>query len=105
MPVTRPRVRNEDGEVKLSTLEKLRSQDLLDDRIREKMLLGVSSRKYGKVIDAYAESLGVSKSAASRAFKRASQKELDSINEAEYIVHPPRKLNTAVMFARAGRFS
>ena len=83
MPVTRPRVRNEDGEVKLSTLEMLRSQDLLDDRIREKMLLGVSSRKYGKVIDAYAESLGVSKSAASRAFKRASQKELDSINEAD----------------------
>ena len=30
MPVTRPRVRNEQGEVVLSTLEKLRSQDLLD---------------------------------------------------------------------------
>ena len=56
-PVVRPRVRNEQGEVVLSTLENLRSQDLLDERIRQKMLLGVSSRKYGKVIDAYAESL------------------------------------------------
>ena len=83
MPVVRPRVRNEQGEVVLSTLEKLRSQDLLDEQIKEKMLLGVSSRKYGKVIDAYAGSLGVSKSAASRAFVRASQKQLDAINESD----------------------
>lgn len=83
IPIRRPRVRNEQGEVSIPILKKLRSQDILDQKIHEKMLLGVSSRKYDKVIDAYSGSLGVSKSSASRAFVRASQKELDLINEGD----------------------
>ena len=78
--VRRPRVRGPEGEVPLETLSKLQSQDLLDERIRESMLLGVSTRNYERVVNGYAKKLGVTKSSVSRAFTRASQKELDIIN-------------------------
>ena len=79
--IRRPRVRGVKGEVPLESLEKLQSQDLLDERIRESMLLGVSTRNYAPVVAGYSKKLGISKSNVSRAFKRASQKELDTINE------------------------
>lgn len=80
--VRRPRVRDADGEVKLEALEKLQTQDLLDEKIHHAMLAGVSTRNYDKVIEGYSEKFGVSKSSASRAFVRASQKDLDVINGA-----------------------
>lgn len=80
--IKRPRVRGEQGEVVLESLAKLRTQDLLDDKIHQAMLAGVSTRNYEKVIEGYSEKLGVTKSSASRAFVRASQKDLDAINGA-----------------------
>ena len=85
--IKRPRVRNEQGEVELPVLKKLRSQDLLDQKMREKMILGVSSRKYEKVIDGYSRNLGVSKSSVSRAFVRASARCLSEINESDLSKH------------------
>ncbi len=41
----------------------------------------MSSRNYEQVIDGYTQKLGVSRSSVSRAFIRASQKDLDRINE------------------------
>jgi putative transposase len=41
----------------------------------------VGTRNYEQVINGYSEKLGVSRSSVSRAFIRASQKDLDSINE------------------------
>ena len=82
-PIQRPRVKGKDGEVELPMLSKLRDQDLLDERMRDNMLLGVSSRNYEKVIQGYTEKLGISKSSVSRAFVRASQKELDKINSGD----------------------
>lgn len=79
-PITRPRVRGEEGEVELPTLSKLRDQDLLDEHMKNHMLLGVSSRNYDKVVEGYSDKLGISRSSVSRAFIRASQKELDKIN-------------------------
>jgi transposase-like protein len=79
--VRRPRVRKESREITLPTLAKLQSQDLLDAQMHQRMVLGVSTRNYDHVIDGYSEKLGVSRSAVSRAFIRASQKDLDSINE------------------------
>jgi transposase-like protein len=46
------------------------------------MLAGVSSRNYDKVIEGYGEKFGVAKSSVSRAFVRASQKDLEAINGA-----------------------
>jgi transposase-like protein len=47
------------------------------------MMKSVSTRNYSEVINGFAEKTGVSKSAVSRAFKRASQKDLDAINNAD----------------------
>lgn len=79
--VRRPRVRKNNREVPLPTLAKLQSQDLLDDQMRQRLVLGVSTRNYEQLIEGYSEKLGGSRSSVSRAFLRASQKDLDSINE------------------------
>lgn len=79
--IRRPRVRKDDREVALPTLGKLQEQDLLDEQMRQRMVLGVSTRNYEHVINGYSEKLGVSRSSVSRAFVRASQKDLDSIND------------------------
>lgn len=85
--VRRPRVRKNNREIALPTLAKLQNQDLLDTQMRQRMVLGVSSRNYAQVIDGYSEKLGVSRSAVSRAFIRASQKDLDTINEGKLDNH------------------
>jgi len=85
--VRRPRVRKNNRERALPTLAKLQNQDLLDAQMRQRMVLGVSSRNYAQVIDGYSEKLGVSRSAVSRAFIRASQKDLDTINEGQLDNH------------------
>jgi transposase-like protein len=79
--IRRPRVRKDNQEVALPTLTKLQSQDLLDAQMRQRRVLGVSTRNYGQVINGYSERLGVSRSSVSRALVRASQKDLDWINE------------------------
>ena len=79
--VRRPRVRKDNREVALPTLAKLQAQDLLDEQMRQRLVLGVSTRNYEPVITGYTQKLGVARSSVSRAFVRASQKDLDSINE------------------------
>lgn len=81
--VRRPRVRDANGEVTLPMLAKLRDRDLLDHQMLSRMVRGVSTRNYEGVISAYSKKLGVSKSSVSRAFIRASQKDLDSLNGAD----------------------
>jgi transposase-like protein len=79
--IRRPRVRKANREVALPTLAKLQAQDLLDEQMYHRLVLGVSTRNYEPVINGYTQKLGVSRSSVSRAFVRASQKDLDSINE------------------------
>jgi transposase-like protein len=81
--VRRPRVRGEHGEAELPSLRKLRDQELLDEEMKEKMLLGVSTRNYSEAIEGYQGKFGDSKSSVSRAFERASKKDLDAINCAD----------------------
>lgn len=81
--VRRPRVRGENGECELETLNRLHDKDLFDDRIADRMMNGVTTRNYDGVISAYANKLGVKKSSVSRAFKRASQEHLDEINHSK----------------------
>lgn len=80
--IRRPRVRSKAGEAALPSLKKLRDQDLLDEEMKEKMLLGVSTRNYSAVIADYEDKFGDSKSNVSRAFARASKKALESVNNA-----------------------
>ena len=79
--IRRPRVRTAHREVALPTLAKLQAQDLLDEQMYHRLVLGVSTRNYEPVINGYTQKLGVSRSSVSRAFVRASQKDLDSLNE------------------------
>lgn len=81
--IKRPRVRGAEGEAELPSLKKLKNRDLLDDEMKEKMLMGVSTRNYSEVIDGYEDRLGVSKSNISRAFIRASKKDLEVINHGD----------------------
>lgn len=81
--VRRPRVRGKEGEAELPSLAKLRDQDLLDEEMKEKMLLGVSTRNYSKAIEGYEGKFGDSRSSVSRAFERASKKDLDAINHSD----------------------
>ncbi len=55
--------------------------------MRQRRVLGISTRNYKQVINQYSEKLGVSRSSVSRAFIRASQKDLDTINEGQLDSH------------------
>ena len=79
-PIRRPRIHDGSGEREIATLGRLQDQDLFDGRIADRMMKGVTTRNYEPVIAAYAKKLGVKKSSVSRAFKRASQEQLDELN-------------------------
>ena len=83
LSVRRPRARKDGKEVELPSMAKMRDRDLLDRQMQERMMRSVSTRNYSEVINGFAQKTGVSKSAVSRAFKRASQKDLDAINNAD----------------------
>lgn len=83
LPVLRPRARKAGQEVELPSLEKMRDQELLDQQMLTRIVRGVSTRNYEGVINGFAEKTGVAKSSVSRAFKRASKKDLDAINGAD----------------------
>ncbi len=83
LSVRRPRVRKNGEEIELPSLEKMRDQDLLDRQMQSRIVRGVSTRNYAGVINGFSEKTGISKSAVSRSFKRASKKDLDAINGAD----------------------
>ena len=82
-PLKRPRARNASGEVELPSLSKMRDRDLLDSQMQSRMVRGVSTRNYDEVISGFAGKTGISKSSVSRAFKRASKKDLEEINNSD----------------------
>lgn len=80
LSVKRPRLRDENGEVQLSTLARLQDQDIFDDAVKSRMIKGVATRNYGPVIESWSDKLSVKKSTVSKAFIRASKKDLEHIN-------------------------
>jgi transposase-like protein len=80
LSVKRPRLRDENGEVQLSTLARLQDQDIFDDAVKSRMIKGVATRNYGPVIESWSNKLSVKKSTVSKAFIRASKKDLEHIN-------------------------
>lgn len=78
--VRKPRVHEKDGrELRLPTWEKFSTEDPLAERMCEQMILGVSTRKYGRSLEplpAEVEALGTSKSEVSRTFVARTQAEL-----------------------------
>jgi putative transposase len=82
--VLRPRVRTSDGrrEIPLNSWEQFRAADPLTERAVEQMVLGVSTRKYGRSLEplpAGLEAGGTSKSSVSRRFVQGTQKKLEEL--------------------------
>ena len=80
--IDRPRVRTtEDREVRLGTYEMFHRGEPLTETVWEKLMLGLSTRKYGQAIRQFAEAYGLEKSAISEHFIEASRAKLKQLME------------------------
>jgi transposase-like protein len=82
VPIQRPRVRSiEDKEVRLGSYELFHRGEPLTETVWEKLLLGLSTRKYGQAIREFTEAYGLEKSAVSEHFIEASRAKLKALME------------------------
>ena len=82
VPIERPRVRTtENREVRLGSYEMFHRGEPLTETVWEKLMLGLSTRKYGQAIRQFAEAYGLEKSAISEHFIEASRAKLKQLME------------------------
>ena len=82
VPVKRPRVRTtEDKEVRLGSYEMFHRGEPLTATVWEKLMLGLSTRKYGQAVRQFTEAYGLEKSAVSEHFIEASRAKLKDMME------------------------
>ena len=82
VPIERPRVRTtEDREVRLGSYELFHRGEPLTETVWEKLMLGLSTRKYGQAIRQFTEAYGLEKSAVSEHFIEASRAKLKELME------------------------
>jgi putative transposase len=80
VPVKRPRVRTiEDKEVRLGSYEMFHRGEPLTETVWEKLMLGLSTRKYGQAVRQFTEAYGLEKSAVSEHFIEASRAKLKDL--------------------------
>lgn len=82
VPIERPRVRTtEDQEVRLGSYEMFHRGEPLTETVWEKLMLGLSTRKYGQAVRQFTEAYGLEKSAVSEHFIEASRVKLKELME------------------------
>jgi len=82
VPIQRPRVRtSDDREVRLGSYEMFHRGEPLTEAVWEKLMLGLSTRKYGQAVREFREAYGLEKSAISEHFIEASREKLKQIME------------------------
>lgn len=82
VPIQRPRVRTvEDKEVRLGSYEMFHRGEPLTETVWEKLMLGLSTRKYGQAVREFTEAYGLEKSAVSEHFIEASREKLKEMME------------------------
>jgi putative transposase len=82
VPIQRPRVRTaDDQEVRLGSYEMFHRGEPLTEAVWEKLMLGLSTRKYGLAVREFAEAYGLEKSAISEHFIEASRAKLQEMME------------------------
>jgi transposase-like protein len=82
VPIERPRVRTtEDREVRLGSYEMFHRGEPLTETVWEKLMLGLSTRKYGQAVREFADAYGLEKSAISEHFIEASRTKLKEMLE------------------------
>ncbi len=81
--VERPRVRTTgDREVRLGSYEMFHRGEPLTETVWEKLMLGLSTRKYGEAVRQFTEAYGLEKSAVSEHFIEASRAKLKRVDGA-----------------------
>ena len=82
VPIERPRVRTtEDHEVRLGSYELFHRGEPLTETVWEKLMLGLSTRNYGRAVREFTEAYGLEKSAVSEHFIEASRRKLKALME------------------------
>ena len=82
VPIQRPRVRTvEDKEVRLGSYEMFHRGEPLTETVWEKLMLGLSTRKYERAVREFTEAHGLEKSAVSEHFIEASRTKLKGVME------------------------
>jgi putative transposase len=82
VPVKRPRVRTTDEtEVRLGSYEMFHRGEPLTETVWEKLMLGLSTRKYGQAVRQFTAAYGLEKSAVSEHFIEASRAKLKDMME------------------------
>jgi putative transposase len=80
VPIERPRVRTtEDREVRLGSYEMFHRGEPLTETVWEKLMLGLSTRKYGEAVRQFTEAYGLEKSTVSEHFIEASRAKLKQL--------------------------
>jgi hypothetical protein len=82
--VRKPRLRGCTGEISIPAHMALRGDAALAQRIADILVCGVSTRKYARAVHVSARLVGVSKSAVSRQFVKASAQQLAQLNERSF---------------------
>src|SRR6266705_3307685 len=82
VPIERPRVRTtDDKEVRLGSYEMFHRGEPLTETVWEKLMLGLSTRRYGQAVRQFTEAYGLEKSAVSEHFVEASRTKLKEMME------------------------
>ena len=82
VPIKRPRVRTTDHqEVRLGSYEMFHRGEPLTETVWEKLMLGLSTRKYGPAVREFSAAYGLEKSAISEHFIEASRTKLKEMME------------------------
>ena len=82
VPIDRPRVRTtDDQEVRLGSYEMFHRGEPLTETVWEKLMLGLSTRKYCRAVREFADAYGLEKSAISEHFIEASREKLKAMME------------------------
>jgi transposase-like protein len=86
LPIERPRVRHTDGrgELELETYGLLQRDEAMPEACLRRMVHGVSTRDYERVVDLAAEGFGVKRSSVSRGFVKATAEELKELTERRF---------------------
>ena len=79
LAVKKPRLRKKEAEVAIPAYQAMQDRAGLGARMLDIVLNGVSTRGYGEVIPAMAETVGISKSSVSRETIAASEAELEQL--------------------------
>src|SRR5579864_4121601 len=82
VPIERPRVRTtDDKEVRLGSYEMFHRGEPLTETVWQKLMLGLSTRKYGEAVREFSAAYGLEKSAISEHFIEASREKLKAMME------------------------